>query len=107
MDYVYIVGVFTNCFLLRGTVKGDGIVRSENANLSNFTTQLLVPKNEFIYTADASTIKDLHSDLPQVTPLNMRGLDEPNEYNLAYGIEIGKIYKGFITVQPTGDIVII
>lgn len=103
LDYAYIVGVCTNCDFLQGTIEGDGIVRSENANLSNFTTQLLVPKNEFIYTADAIDFYiGLHSDLPKAIPVNMRGLDEPNEYNLAYGIEFGKTYKGFTTIQPIG-----
>ena len=29
----------------------------------------------------------------------MQGLDEPNSYNLAYGIDFGKNYNGFITEQ--------
>jgi triacylglycerol esterase/lipase EstA (alpha/beta hydrolase family) len=102
LDYAYIVGVCTNCEQLQGTIEGDGIVRSENANLSNFTTQLPIPKNEFIYTAAASSLIGLHSDLPKAISVNMKGLDEPNEYNLAYGIELGKTYKGFTTVQPIG-----
>lgn len=102
LDYAYIVGVCTNCEQLQGTIEGDGIVRSENANLSNFTTQLPIPKNEFIYTAAASSLIGLHSDLPKAISVNMQGLDEPNEYNLAYGIEFGKTYKGFTTVQPIG-----
>jgi pimeloyl-ACP methyl ester carboxylesterase len=102
LDYAYIVGVCTNCFLLQGTIEGDGIVRSVNANFSNFYT-LPTPKNEFIYTAAAkSAVIGLHSDLPKAIPVSMQGLDEPNEYNLAYGIKFGKIYKGFITVQPIG-----
>jgi triacylglycerol esterase/lipase EstA (alpha/beta hydrolase family) len=102
LDYSYIVGVCTNCFLLQGTIEGDGIVRSVNANLSNFYT-LPTPKNEFIYTASANSIViGLHSDLPKAIPVNIQGLDEPNEYNLAYGVEFGKTYKGFMTVQPIG-----
>jgi pimeloyl-ACP methyl ester carboxylesterase len=102
LDYAYIVGVCTNCFLLQGTIEGDGIVRSINANLSNFYT-LPTPKNEFIYTASANNVViGLHSDLPQAITVDMQGLDEPNEYNLAYGIEFGKTYKGFTTVQPNG-----
>jgi len=102
LDYSYIVGVCTNCSLLQGTVEGDGIVRSENANLSNFTTQLPAPKNEFIYTADATDFYiGLHSDLPKAIPVSMQGLDEPNEYSLAYGIDFNQQYVGFITQQPT------
>jgi len=102
LDYSYIVGVCTNCTLLQGTIEGDGIVRSVNANLSNFTTQLPAPKNEFIYTADAIDFYiGLHSDLPKAIPVNMQGLDEPNEYSLAYGIDFNQQYEGFITQQPT------
>lgn len=102
LDYSYIVGVCTNCSLLQGTIEGDGIVRSENANLSNFTTQLPSPKNEFIYTADAIDFYiGLHSDLPKAIPVSMKGLDEPNEYSLAYGIDFNQQYEGFITQQPT------
>ncbi|GAA4067304.1 alpha/beta fold hydrolase [Flavobacterium cheonanense] len=100
LDYAYIIGVCTNCFLLQGTIEGDGIVRSVNANLSNFYT-LPLPKNEFIYTASAnSTFIGLHSDLPQAIPVSMQGLDEPNEYLLGYNIAFNQEYKGFITQQP-------
>jgi hypothetical protein len=99
VDFAYIMGNCTNCVVSQGQILGDGIVRLDNANLSNFQT-LPSPKNEFIYTASA--VVEIHSDLPQQTYENMQGLDEPNEYNLAYGIELGKIYKGFITVQPVG-----
>ncbi|HEX9980152.1 MAG TPA: alpha/beta fold hydrolase [Flavobacterium sp.] len=102
VDYAYLVGICTNCQLLQGDIEGDGIVRSENANLSNFTTQLPVPKNEFIYTSSASTVAGLHSDLPKTVLLNSQGLDEPNEYWLAYGIDATSQYKGFITTQPIG-----
>ncbi len=101
LDYSYIVGICTNCTLLQGSIPGDGIVRSENANLSNFTTQLPSPKNEFIYTADAIDFYiGLHSDLPKAIPVSMQGLDEPNEYSLSYGIDFNQEYKGFITQQP-------
>jgi pimeloyl-ACP methyl ester carboxylesterase len=102
LDYSYIVGVCTNCSLLQGSIEGDGIVRSENANLSNFTTQLSTPKNEFIYTAAQTGNIGLHSELPQAIPVNMQGLDEPNEFNLAYGVDFGKYYTGFTTIQPAG-----
>lgn len=102
LDYSYIVGICTNCSLLQGAIEGDGIVRSENANLSNFTTQLPAPKNEFTYTADAIDFYiGLHSDLPKAIPVSMQGLDEPNEYSLAYGIDFNQQYEGFITQQPT------
>ena len=102
LDYSYIVGICTNCDALQGLLyPGDGIVRSENANLSNFTNQLPIPKNEFIYEAAQTGVKGLHSELPQAIPVNFRGLDEPNEYNLAYEVNFSNTYKGFITVQPS------
>ena len=99
LDYAYIVGDCTNCDLLQGTIEGDGIVRTENANFGNFYTFPL-PKNEFIYEAAASTPIGLHSDLPKAIPVSMQGLDEPNEYLLGYNIAFNQEYKGFITQQP-------
>ena len=109
LDYSYIVGVCTNCGLLQGPVEGDGIVRSENANLNSFTNQtpLPTPKNEFIYEADAIDFYiGLHSDLPKAIPVSMQGLDEPNFYSLSYGINFNQEYKGFITQQPTNGYVV-
>lgn len=102
LDYSYIVGVCTNCLLLQGNILGDGIVRIENANLSNFTNQtpLPTPKNEFIYTAAQIGNIGLHSELPQAIQVNMQGLDEPNKYSLSYDIDFDETYKGFITQQP-------
>ena len=99
VDYAYIMGNCTNCVITQGSILGDGVVRIVNANLSNFYN-LPSPKNEFIYTASAIT--EIHSDLPKQIYENMQGLDEPNEFNLAYGIDFGKTYKGFTTVQPVG-----
>jgi triacylglycerol esterase/lipase EstA (alpha/beta hydrolase family) len=99
VDFAYIMGNCTDCVISQGLIPGDGVVRLVNANLSNFQT-LPSRKNEFIYTA--SSVIQIHGDLPKQTYENMQGLDEPNEYNLAYGVELGEIYKGFITVQPVG-----
>jgi pimeloyl-ACP methyl ester carboxylesterase len=99
LDYSYIIGNCANCDILQGPIEGDGIVRSVNANLSNFYN-LPTPKNEFIYTANAIDFYiGLHSDLPKAIPINMQGLDEPNKYSLAYEIELSKFYKGFTTTQ--------
>ena len=99
LDYAYIVGDCTNCEVLQGSIEGDGIVRTENANFGNFYSFPL-PKNEFIYEAAASTPIGLHSDLPKAIPVSMQGLDEPNEYLLGYNITFNQEYKGFITQQP-------
>lgn len=99
LDYAYIIGNCTNCFHLQANIEGDGIVRSVNANLNNFYS-LPTPRNEFIYKSSASTPIGLHSDLPKAIPVSMQGLDEPNEYNLAYEINLNQTYTGFITEQP-------
>ncbi|MFY0483783.1 esterase/lipase family protein [Flavobacterium sp. PLA-1-15] len=99
VDYSYIIGNCTDCVLFQGQFLGDGIVRYENANLSEFY-ELPWPKNEFVYTTSAIT--QIHSDLPKQIFQNMQALDEPNEHWLAYGIEGNNQYKGFITNQPVG-----
>jgi hypothetical protein len=101
LDYAYIIGDCTNCDLLQGSIEGDGIVRSVNANLSNIYTNLPSPRNEFIHEADAIDFYiGLHSDLPKAIPVSFKGLNEPNEYNISYGINLNQTYKGFITEQP-------
>ncbi len=103
LDYAYIIGNCTNCDLLQGIIEGDGIVRSVNANLSNIYTTLPSPRNEFIHTADAIDFYiGLHSDLPKAIPVSFKGLDEPNEYNLSYDVNLNQTYTGFITEQPVG-----
>lgn len=100
LDYAYIIGNCTNCSLLQGSIEGDGIVRSVNANLNNIYT-LPAPRNEFIHTADAIDFYiGLHSDLPKAIPVSFKGLDEPNEYNLSYEVNLNQTYTGFITEQP-------
>lgn len=100
LDYAYIIGKCNNCDVLQGTIEGDGIVRSVNANLSNFYA-LPTPINEFIYQANAANpLIGLHSDLPKAIPVSFQGLDEPNETNIAYGVDFGNTYKGFVTPQP-------
>lgn len=99
LDYAYIVGNCLNCEHLQGTIEGDGIVRSVNADLNNFYT-LPFPRNEFIYTSNATTLLGLHSDLPKIISVNMQALDEPNQLWLAYGVDYGITYKGFIYNQP-------
>lgn len=100
VDFAYIMGNCNGC-PIQGLIPGDGIVRLTNANLSNFTeNRLPSPKNEFIYTAFSLT--EIHSDLPKAITVNMQGLDEPNEYNLAYEVNLNQEYKGFITEQPVG-----
>lgn len=99
VDFAYIMGNCDGCLLSQGLIPGDGVVRLINANLSNFTTNTLPsPKNEFIYTASAIT--EIHSVLPKAITVNMQALDEPNQLWLAYGVDYGITYKGFIYNQP-------
>lgn len=100
LDYSYIIGKCDNCVALQGTIEGDGIVRSVNANLNNLYT-LPIPVNEFTHQANAANpLIGLHSDLPKAIPVSFQGLDEPNETNIAYGVNFGNTYKGFVTLQP-------
>jgi pimeloyl-ACP methyl ester carboxylesterase len=101
IDYSYIVGMCDNCNSLYPGMPGDGIVKDIDANLSNFSNFLPLPINEFIYTANAlNPVYGLHTDLPKAIPVSFKGLDEPNEYNLSYGINLNQTYTGFITEQP-------
>ena len=103
IDYSFIVGMCSNCNSDYPGMPGDGIVKDVNADLSYYTSAIPLPINKFVYTADAiNPVFGLHSDLPKANTLNFQGLDEPNEYNIAYGVEFGKTYKGFITQQPDG-----
>jgi hypothetical protein len=103
IDYAYIVGMCSNCSSLYPGMPGDGIVKDIDADLSNFTNFLPLPINEFIYTANAlNPVFGLHSDLPKAVPVSFKGLDEPNEYNLSYAVNLNQTYTGFITEQPVG-----
>ncbi len=98
VDYAYIMGNCSGC-VVQGNIAGDGVVRLVNANLGNFYN-LPTPRNEFLY--NASAITEIHSDLPKQTYQNMQGLDEPNVSNLAYKVDFGNLYTGFISQQPIG-----
>lgn len=82
-----------SCIIGTGMGTGDIAVNTTSANINNVYSNLT--KNVF----SAFT---LHNFLTARNYENMQGLDEPNEYNLAYGIQFDKIYSGFTTVQPEG-----
>jgi len=88
LDYSCIIGTVTGD-------TGDGVVENDSADLGNFYN---LPINKFYYTAPA--LLEIHTDLPKQIYQNMQGLDEPNEYIFAYGIDFGKYYTGFTTSQP-------
>ena len=83
LDYSCIIG--TGAFGL-----GDIAVKKSSANINNVYPNL---------TQNIFESAVLHNFLPQQNYQNMRGLDEPNDYSIAYGVEFDKMYLGFITEQ--------
>lgn len=69
---------------------GDIAVTVDSANLNNIYSNL---------TTNIFTTAVLHNFLPDQLYPNMKGLDEPNEYNIAYSIGYNIPYFGFITEQ--------
>lgn len=99
VDYSCIVGKCSSC--LDGFSPSDGVVRADCAELDHYINFNVNPVfNKFYYNA-AGAIQ-IHTDLPSQKYQNMQGLDEPNEFSLAYSIGLGKTYSGFTTFQPTG-----
>lgn len=96
IDYSCIIGKCSGCLITTET--GDGIVSSVNADLKNIYPS--TPINQFYYSAYAAT--EIHTALPDQAYQNMQGLDEPNAFNLSYGVNLNTFYTGFTTVQATG-----
>lgn len=71
---------------------GDIAVNTDSANINNVYTNL---------TTNVFTTAVLHNFLPSQLYPNMKGLDEPNEYNIAYQIGFDIPYVGFITEQSS------
>ena len=92
LDYSCIIGECTGC--PEGN-PGDGVVMDTSANINylykNLTTNL------FYYSA--FNLIEIHTDLPSQVYQNMQGLDEPNEFSLAYHVGLDTNYIGFTTVQ--------
>lgn len=88
LDYACIIGTAN---ALNG---GDYVVDDHNASLATYYS-LPSPQNTF-------SISATHTSLPAQFYENMQGLDEPNEYLLAYKIGFDSTYTGFTTVQPVG-----
>lgn len=99
LDFACIVGECAGC--IDGTDPSDGVVRSDCANLKRYYNLNVNPVfNSFYYNASGTI--EIHTDLPSQTYQNMQGLDEPNEFSLAYNIDLGNTYLGFTTIQPAG-----
>ena len=92
LDYSCIIGECLGCYT--GS-PGDGLVKDSSANINNFYPGLTT--NLFYYHAFSLT--DIHTALPKQVYQLMQGLDEPNEYSLAYHVGIDTNYMGFTTVQ--------
>jgi triacylglycerol esterase/lipase EstA (alpha/beta hydrolase family) len=83
LDYSCIIG--TGAFGI-----GDIAVNTTSANINSVYPNL---------TTNIFTTAVLHNFLPDQLYPSMKGLDEPNEYNIAYGINYDIAYYGFITEQ--------
>lgn len=71
---------------------GDIAVNTQSANINNVFSNL---------TTNIFTTAVFHNFLTNQSYPNMKGLDEPYQYNLAYGINYDKLYVGFITEQSS------
>jgi pimeloyl-ACP methyl ester carboxylesterase len=95
LDYACIIGQCTGCATT--TTPGDGIVLASSANINTYYPSLTY--NLFDYYQYA--VFEMHTDLPGRSYENMQGLDEPNEFALAYGIKLNTSYMGFTTIQSS------
>lgn len=82
LDYTCIIADYS-------LFNGDGVVSLESANLNNF----------YELGAEAFYTDAFHTNLTELISTNFEGLDEPDYYHLAYGIEVNEGYNGFITKQ--------
>lgn len=71
---------------------GDIAVNTDSANINNVYSNL---------TNNIFTTAVLHNFLPSQLYPNMKGLDEPNDYDIAYEIGYDIPYVGFITEQSS------
>jgi hypothetical protein len=91
IDYACVMGYCSGCFYSGG----DGVVSYHSANLGNFYN---IPYLE-TYTYYASALTEIHTDLPGLFDFNMKGMDEPDSFRLAYTINTDTNYLAFITPQ--------
>ena len=85
-----------SCIIGTGLSYGDGVVSNTSANINNVATFNSAYSN---LTQNIFYCPVIHTSLTSQSYKNMQGLDEPNYYNLSYGIDFGKNYTGFITEQ--------
>ncbi len=83
LDYSCIIGNILS-------LGGDGVVTTSSANINNIYSNL---------THNLFSTATNHLNLTSQSYENMQGLDEPDQYNLAYKVIYNTDYYGFITVQ--------
>jgi pimeloyl-ACP methyl ester carboxylesterase len=90
-----------SCIIGDGNILGgDGVVSTYSANLKNFYAlpiDTFVIRQPFPYPYPTSKI--WHSALIWQYEAVMKGLDESNEYNNSYSIDLNKTYFGLFTNQ--------
>lgn len=94
----YPVNIANACIIGYGSLLGgDAVVSETSANLNNW---FALDADTFRYKEFVDLPATLHTVLHKRTPLVMKGIDEPNEYNQSYDIEFNKLYFGFSSIQP-------
>ncbi len=82
----------------------DGVVEKNSANLNNYKSSasadtFMLIDNSYSGTGIPPCPDLLHTREPKYTDYMFKGLDESNEYNTAYGIDISKTYFANFSVQ--------
>ena len=79
---------------------GDRVVGPKRANMNNY----MFTRPPLVFSADTfifrkTVFPELHTEMPKEYTTNMRGLDEPNDYNLGYDVNFNQTYMGWISEQ--------
>ena len=92
--YSCVIGVCSGC-----PNGGDGVVSLYSASLNSFYSGL----NAEFFNYNASSLTEIHTDLPKQEYENLQGLDEPDMFIHAYNVDIDSLYLGFITLQDANN----
>lgn len=103
IDYSCIIGDCSGC-LIDLNYNTDGVVNTYSANLNNFYTGLRQNLGACVFTHTSSSLSQIHTTLPSLTYENLQGLDEPELFDLSYGVELNSNYIGFITEQSINNL---
>ena len=105
VNYACIIGTADKTF---GIASGDdGIVTKDRANLQIFPPNSGIVCDTFIDNEKLTSEPYQHSELHRKLKTCIKGLDEPDDYNKAFGIELNKQFYGTITFQsrPTQNLI--